>query len=76
MHVMFCHFYNILGLYNSKSATKEGNEHTKDTKRKSDRKKSILQMISKLPLMDSQAKVAMLGVATKRKKTGLRLDGI
>lgn len=48
----------------------------KDVNRNKDRKNSILHWISKLPLIDFQAKAAMLGAATKRKKTGLSLEGM
>ena len=46
-----------------------------DAKRKSERKKSILQHVSKEADMASQASDAMLGAAKKRKKTGRSMAG-
>ena len=49
--------------------------HTRDVKRKSERKNSIFETISKAPAMDSQAKLATLGAAKYKKKTGLNIPG-
>nr|GMD91729.1 peroxisomal membrane protein PMP22-like [Ipomoea batatas] len=44
-------------------------------KRKMERKKSILEGISKLPEIELQARLPMLGAATNKKKTGRRVAG-
>ena len=48
---------------------------TREAKRKSERKKSILQPVSKDMDMEHQARDAMLGAAKKRKKTGRSMAG-
>lgn len=48
---------------------------TSDVKRTRERKKSILEAVSKVPTMDSQAKLATLGAAKNKKKTGLNNTG-
>jgi hypothetical protein len=48
---------------------------TKEAKRKRERKNNILQELSKLEEMDSHARLAMLGAAMKRKKTGRSIAG-
>ena len=45
-------------------------------KRKRERKKSILDAVSKAPAMDFQAKLATLGAAKNKKRTGLSIAGI
>ena len=49
---------------------------TRELKRKRERKKSILEGVSKLPTMETQARLATLGAATKRKNTGRSMAGI
>lgn len=48
---------------------------TRDMKRKSDKKKSIFDELSKVPMMESHARLAMLGAAKKRKRTGRSITG-
>lgn len=48
---------------------------TSDASRKSDRKKSIFEPVSNFPVIEHQVKLAMLGVAMNRKKTGLSRTG-
>uniref|UniRef100_M1A230 Cytochrome P450 hydroxylase n=1 Tax=Solanum tuberosum TaxID=4113 RepID=M1A230_SOLTU len=48
---------------------------TKDVKRNSERKKSILHGISKSPEIEAHAKLAMLGAATNKKNEGLSMAG-
>lgn len=48
---------------------------TSDRKRNSERKKSILATLSKVPTMAPHAKLAMLGAAMNKKKTGLSIAG-
>jgi len=48
---------------------------TSEAKRKRERKKSILEAVSKVPTMDSQAKLAKLGAAMNKNKTGLNNTG-
>ncbi|KAL8104001.1 hypothetical protein AgCh_028285 [Apium graveolens] len=62
-------FYSAL-FYSSKF-----NELTNDVKRNRDRKKSILHGVSKLPDIELQAKLAILGAATNKKYTGRSLAG-
>lgn len=48
---------------------------TREVKRKSERKKSILEAVSKSPTMECQAKLATPGAAKNKKKTGLSRTG-
>lgn len=48
---------------------------TSDMKRKSERKKSIFEAVSKEPAIDCQAKLAMLGAAKYKNKAGLNIVG-
>ena len=49
--------------------------HISVVKRKSERKKSIFEAVSKLPVIDAQAKLAILGAAKNKKKTGRNIAG-
>lgn len=44
-------------------------------KRDSERKKSIFDAVSKSSAMDSQARLAIMGAAKNKKKTGLSMAG-
>lgn len=55
--------------------TRRGVNLTSERNRKRDRKKSILEAVSKVPTMDSQAKLATLGAAMNKNKTGLNNTG-
>lgn len=48
---------------------------TSDRKRNKERKKSIFAALSNVPEMASHAKLAMLGAAMNKKKTGLSIAG-
>lgn len=48
---------------------------TKEAKRKRERKKSILHDILKSPVIESHARLAMLGAAKKRKNAGRSIAG-
>ncbi len=48
---------------------------TRDMKRKRERKKSNFDEVSKAPEMELQAKLAMLGAATNKKKAGRSITG-
>lgn len=47
----------------------------RDMKRNKERKNNILAVASNFPVMESQARLAKLGTAKKRKKTGLNIVG-
>ena len=53
----------------------QDNRITRDVKRKSEMKKSIFEVVSKLPDIDFQAKLAMLSAAKNRKKIGRSITG-
>lgn len=44
-------------------------------KKKRERKKSIFEAVSKAPAIEAQAKLATLGAAKNKKKTGLSMAG-
>lgn len=49
--------------------------HTSDVKRNKERKKNIFEAVSKVPVIAAQAKLAILGAAENKKKTGRNIAG-